>query len=106
MLRELSRESGEVEVKGLAQKKNKTGFFQYRYFATASYNLYYWNTQHDYEKHAEPSSSYDIREIKDIDFDRQKRLLCLQFSNKKFRLELKVASEEEVIDKYTFVTNM
>ena len=89
------RQSVEIELHGVLQKKNRKGFYQNRYLRTYGSYLHYWSSSEEYqEKKLEPSSSYDIREIKVIEILGE-GYFYIQFMNEKFRLELRAINEEQ-----------
>ena len=88
--------SAELEYKGYLQKKNSKGYFQQRYFETDGSALKYWTDFDMHEKGLECSSSYDVKDISSIE-RMQNRVIILQFSSKKFTVELRAPTEEQQI---------
>jgi hypothetical protein len=89
------RQSVELELHGVLQKKNRKGFYQNRYLRTCGTYLQYWTSSEDYTLNREtPSTSYDLREIKVIESTGD-CCFYIQFMNEKFRIELRAISEEQ-----------
>jgi uncharacterized protein YgiM (DUF1202 family) len=88
------RQSGEIELKETLQKKNSSGIYQSRFFTTRGYMLQYWTSKADYEKAAESSNSYDLREMNSLEIV-NKRNLTLLFGSAKFKLELRALTDEQ-----------
>ena len=88
------RQSGEIELKEILQKKNTTGIYQNRFFVTKGAELFYWTSKSDYDKNLEPSTSYDLKEIRSIELSNKRNILIL-FGNSKFKLELRALNDEQ-----------
>lgn len=89
------RESGELEMRGVLQKRNRNGMFQNRYFSTRGAFIEYWSSSEEaIASPQKPSSSYDMREIKVVE-GLGDRIVYIQFMNEKFKLELRAISEEQ-----------
>lgn len=97
------RESKELEMRGVLQKKNRNGIYQNRFFSTRGAYLEYWATsQEAISSPSKPSSSYDIREIKIVDGPGD-RIVYIQFMNEKFKLELRAISDEQCNEWISFL---
>jgi hypothetical protein len=89
------RESSELEMRGVLQKRNRNGMFQNRYLSTRGAFIEYWSSSDEaLACPHKPSSSYDMREIKVVECQGD-RILYIQFMNEKFKLELRAISEEQ-----------
>lgn len=96
-------EGRDVEVAGYLQKKTSRGFFINRYFRTYTHYLRYWQEKAQFEQQVEPSESFDICEVKNLEKTHGGRVLCLFFMNDKFKLELKAASERDCSEWYEII---
>jgi len=90
------RQSGEIELRETLQKKNTSGIYQSRFFTTKGYMLHYWTSKADYEKDADPSNSYDLREMNSLEVA-SKRNLTLLFGSAKFKLELRALTDDQCL---------
>jgi hypothetical protein len=97
------RESTEIEIHGVLQKRNRKGFYQNRYLRTCGWQLQYWpSSQFFSENRTNPSSSYDIREIRIIEATGDCKFY-IQFMNEKFKLDLKAISNEQCQEWVEFI---
>ena len=96
------RESQELEMRGVLQKKNRNGLYQNRYFSTRGAYLEYWSSSQHALTSLQPSSSYDLREIKIVECPGD-RIVYIQFMNEKFKLELRAISDEQCMEWVNFL---
>lgn len=79
---------GHNSKEGYLSKKNRKGYYNSRYFQSVNEGISYWIDKASFDRREEPSSTFEIKDIKNIERSAGGRVLSLVFGDK-FRIDLK-----------------